>query len=123
MILYIVKNGIIEAEIVARETKRGWRKSNNGFYNRNELGDFVYLDTIYLTSNFEEAVSWAIKIRSYMSDVIQVSSVSINHINNWNENGAYKDELPKIKNYCRNYPKRFEFICKGAVLVKEQSSG
>ena len=122
MILYMIKNGIIEAEIVVRETKRGWRQLINGFYNRNELGDFVYLDTIYLTSNFDEAVRWAIKIRAYMSDVIQVSSTSINHINDWNENGAYQDDLPKIKNYCRNYPKRFEFICKGSALVKEQSS-
>ena len=28
-----------------------------------------------------------------------------------------------LKDWFRNYPKRFEFICKGAVLVKEQSSG
>ena len=28
-----------------------------------------------------------------------------------------------LKDWFRNYPKRFEFICKGAVLFKEQSSG
>ena len=28
-----------------------------------------------------------------------------------------------LKDWFRNYPKRFEFICKGAVLVKEKSSG
>ena len=93
----MVKNGIIEAEVVVRETKQGWRKCNNGFYNRNELGDFVYLDTRYLTSDFDEAVRWAKKIRSYMSDLIQVSSASIDDINTWNENGAYQDELPKSR--------------------------
>ena len=93
----MVKNGIIEAEKVVRETKHGWRQLNNGFYNRKELGDFVYLDTRYLTSDFDEAVSWAKKIRAYMSDVIQVSSASIDDINNWNENGAYQDELPKSR--------------------------
>ena len=93
----MVKNGIIEVEKVARETKCGWRQLNNGFYNRNELGDFVRLDTRYLTNDFEEAVIWAKKIRSYMLDVIQVSRASIDDIKNWNENGAYKDELPKSR--------------------------
>ena len=97
MILYMVKNGIIEAEKVVRETKHGWRQLNNGFYNRNELGDFVYLDTRYLTSDFNEAVKWAKKIRSYMSEVIQVSSASIDDINNWNENGSYPDEIPESR--------------------------
>ena len=97
MILYMVKNGIIEAEKVVRETNHGWRQLNNGFYNRNELGDFVYLDTRHLTVDFDEAVKWAKKIRAYMSDVIQVSSASIDDINNWNENGAYQDELPKSR--------------------------
>ena len=93
----MVKNGIIETEIVVKETKCGWRQYNNGFYNRNELGDFVYLDTRYLTNDFDEAVRWAKKIRCYMSDVIQVSSASIDDINNWSENGAYQDELPKSR--------------------------
>lgn len=97
MILYIVKDGIIEVEKVVRETKHGWRQLNNGFYNRSRLGDFVHLDTIYLTSDFEEAVKWAERIRSYMSEVIQVSSASIDDIKNWNENGACQDGIPKSR--------------------------
>lgn len=93
----MVKNGIIEAEKVVRETKNGWRQLNNGFYNRNELGDFVYLDKRYLTTDFDEALIWAKKIKSYMSDVMQVSTASIDDINLWNKNGAYEDELPKSR--------------------------
>ena len=97
MILYIIKNGIIEVEEVAKETKCGWRQLNNGFYNKSELGEYVYLDKKYLTTDYDKALSWAKKIRSYIADVIQVSSASIDDINNWNENGAYQDELPKSR--------------------------
>ena len=97
MILYKVRNGIIEVENVLKETKCGWRQLNGGFYNKNAMRGFIHLDETYLTTSIEEAGLWAAETRSYLSSVMQVSIASISDVDNWAENGAYEDEVPKSR--------------------------
>lgn len=97
MILYKVRNGIIEVEKVLKETKCGWRQMNNGFYNRNTLGKYVYLDETFLTTDLQEALQWAKDIKTYLTDMIQVANASVDDIATWVENGQYDLDLPKSR--------------------------
>lgn len=97
MNLYKIRNGIIEVEKVAKEARCGWRKLNGGFYNRNPMTSFIHLEETYLTTDVNEAISWAKDIRNYLNHLTQVSMASISDIDFWIDGGSVEDEKPKSR--------------------------
>jgi hypothetical protein len=102
MILYKVRNGVITAESVVRETKCGWRTHIGGFYNKCRMGRFIHLDETYLTTNYEEALTWQKRTIGLLNDIIQVSRASKSDIDFWIEIGSDEGNIPDSRYVVRD---------------------
>lgn len=98
MILYNVRNGVISAQSVLKETKCGWRLHNNGFINRREMGGrFVHLDETFYTKDLDEARQWVKRTIEHIEHVKQVSQAAQSDIDFWIESGAHESDVPKSR--------------------------